>query len=745
MKKGLCLIVGLFLLAFLGCKQNASLDVTTGGSGNGSSQGQETLVEIPAALCTITGKAFYSNSTDSSSIQMYIDKTEGVFSTPALNMFYNKTSDLTDSDSSRTIVSYKNCAKDGSYSFSDLQPGVYTIYAVSPDSQEKAVCKSITVTAGETLEIPDLTLTATGSLSGRITLDNSQNNNAGFVVFAAGTSFMAVTGSSGNFTISGVPANTSYEIVVMKGSFTYLWKTNIQAAPLADTQIGEKDFSSIELLDNFGLKYPITYELNGGELPEGYPVTHTYGTTTTLLEPVREGYIFYGYHLREDCLDEPFTEIGNNYGVGQTLYVKWIVFEQPLELISFTESGTFALSGNISDTYLDDLIYVIKLLDNINPEIKITLDFSGVTGLIIQYEQNFNDCSNISGVVLSPVLLVKWETPNPSYYTYPNYSNYSKLFGDNDNLKTAVLYEGIQSIPDYAFVNCSTLQSIEIPPSVTAIGDYAFESSGLTSITLSDTVSAIGIGAFEGCADLTNVSLPETITSIGNYVFSGCSSLPSISLPENVRSIGDGAFSGCSSLPSISLPENIRSIGDGAFSDCSQFTNIVIPNAVTSIGSYTFCGCTKLQSISMPSGATVIGDYAFYKCDALESINIGNKVETIGINAFCWCSSLVNITIGSGVKKISDYAFRGCNSLESITIPSNVNYIGSCAFYECENLTSISMTGTLFFWEWGTDGYGVQVIYEEQGPYYAVDISHYESYEICYIFNEYKWFIMKRG
>ncbi len=682
MKKGLIVLMSILMTSFVcSCNFGVKLEADNqpssetpgaGSPGTGTPQdGGAGAGGESQPLCTITGKALYANSNDSSSIKVCIDKNEGVFTQPVLNMAFPNDLRYAPKSSERSIVSYSNCAKDGSYSFSNLEPGTYSVYATSSDSTEKAVCQNIRVTSGQTLKIPDLKLTATGSLSGKIILDNSQNNNAGFVVFAAGTSFMAVTGSSGNFTISGVPANTSYEIIIMKGSFTYLWQTNVQAIPLTDTQIGEKSFSSIELLDNYGLKYPIKYELNGGDLPDGSPTMHMYGTVTRLLEPVREGYIFYGYHLREDCLDEPFTEIGNNYGVGQTLYVKWIACPQALELIDFTESGTFVLPETVSESYLEDLHYALKYIYLRNPEIKISLDFSRVTGITIRNEQHLNDCPNITGIVISPALFNTWNN---------SISNYSKLFSDNDSLKTVALYEGMQSVPDGAFSGCSKLTSLIIPESVTSIGN----------------------NAFYGCTGLTTITIPENVTSIGSSAFYFCTGLTNITVPESVTSIGDSAFSNCSDIESIIIPDSIHTIGNSWFNGCSNLSTITLPQTITSIGEFAFTGCSKLKSFSIPASVTTMGINAFWGCTGLESVIIGNGLETISARAFEGCTSLTDISIGSGVKKISYSAFNGCSSLESLAIPDSVNCIEWGVFYNCENLTSISMTGRWGFYTFET-------------------------------------------
>ena len=80
-----------------------------------------------------------------------------------------------------------------------------------------------------------------------------------------------------------------------------------------------------------------------------------------------------------------------------------------------------------------------------------------------------------------------------------------------------------------------------IPNSVTAIGDYAFDSLGITNITIPNSVTIIGNWAFE-FNQLTNVKIPDTITSIGNGAFE-CNKLTGITIPNSVTRIDTGAFS----------------------------------------------------------------------------------------------------------------------------------------------------------------------------------------------------------
>lgn len=96
---------------------------------------------------------------------------------------------------------------------------------------------------------------------------------------------------------------------------------------------------------------------------------------------------------------------------------------------------------------------------------------------------------------------------------------------------------------------------------------------------------------------MTSLEIPSSVTSIGNYAFYGCSGLTSLEIPSSVTSIGDGAFYGCSGLTSFVLPSSVTSIGDYAFQECSGLTSLEIPSSVTSIGNGAYSGCSGLTSI----------------------------------------------------------------------------------------------------------------------------------------------------
>ena len=288
---------------------------------------------------------------------------------------------------------------------------------------------------------------------------------------------------------------------------------------------------------------------------------------------------------------------------------------------------------------------------------------------------------------------------------------YSNSYYVPESLREVIITGGTK-IGSYAFYNCSGLTSITIPDSVTSIGEWAFYNcTGLTSITIPDSVTSIGERAFYNCTGLISITIPDSITSIGRYVFSGCTELTSITIPASVTSIGSSAFYGCSGLTSITIPNGVTSIGNDAFYYCIGLTSVTIGNSVTSIGGYAFEGCSGLTSITIPNSVTSIGEGAFSGCSGLTSIRIGNGVTSIGYSAFKDCSGIESITIpfigenadGTGATHFGYIFGASRNSYNSSYVPRSLREvtitggtsIGSSAFYECTGLTSITIPNSV--------------------------------------------------
>ena len=280
--------------------------------------------------------------------------------------------------------------------------------------------------------------------------------------------------------------------------------------------------------------------------------------------------------------------------------------------------------------------------------------------------------------------------------------------------------DGATSIGKYAFYGCSGLTEITIPNSVTSIGELAFSGcSKLTEITIPDSVTSMYRCAFSSCkgaakvkissnlkvieervfadcSSLTDVTIPDGVTKLGEYAFSYCSNLESVIIPDSVTAIGEGAFSRCIKLnekdgTSI-LPAHITSIGNSVFFGCSGLTKITIPASVTSIGASAFVGCSSLTEITIPTGVTSIEQQTFSGCSKLTTINGLDHVTSIGSLAFENCISLTEIAIPTAVTSIKGRTFNGCSKLTTINGLDHVTSIEYAAFEGCSSLTEIRLS-----------------------------------------------------
>ena len=217
----------------------------------------------------------------------------------------------------------------------------------------------------------------------------------------------------------------------------------------------------------------------------------------------------------------------------------------------------------------------------------------------------------------------------PSYLTKGGLVDLAKLLRDlpygvwvDLDLSQAT---GLTYIAAGTFIDCLTLQSVELPSSVTEIGSYAFAYTGLTEVTIPEGVTTIGDSAFQHCYGLTGVTIPAGVTTIGASAFFSCSSLAEVTIPAGVTTIEVSAFDGCEKLSEVTIPASVTTIRGSAFQGCTSLTKVTIPASVTEIGPYAFAG-TGLTSVTIPEDVTTIGDYAFYNCANLNQV-IFQKTE----------------------------------------------------------------------------------------------------------------------
>ena len=240
------------------------------------------------------------------------------------------------------------------------------------------------------------------------------------------------------------------------------------------------------------------------------------------------------------------------------------------------------------------------------------LEIHGNAGMNMP-EQCFYDVPNIESVVISGAVDVPRD-----------------MFGKCTGLKKVTLKNGVRSIGEDAFRDCSSLEGVIFENTVLEkISDGAFWGcSALSSIVLPDSVTEIERNAFFETG-LRNIQLPEKLTLIGGGAFCNCKNLKQVQLPPQLKELGEGAFFNCENLAQIQLPSQLNKLGTDAFRDCTSLDKIDIPAGLKQIESATFCN-TGLTSVTLHEGLTKIEDWAFHDCLKLKKIRIPKSVTDIG-------------------------------------------------------------------------------------------------------------------
>ena len=359
----------------------------------------------------------------------------------------------------------------------------------------------------------------------------------------------------------------------------------------------------------------------------------------------------------------------------------------------------------------------------------------------------FGGCSSLESITI-PFVGAKAGVTSSDTYQYP----FGDIFGTSrydGGVATKQYYYGssTSSLTSYTYYIPSSLKAVTVTGGNILAGAFS-GCTGLTSVTIGNSVTSIGGSAFSGCTGLTSITIPNSVTSIGGSAFSGCTGLTNITIPDSVTSIGGDAFYNTAwynnqpyglvyagkvaykykgtmpSNTSIVLKKGTLGIAGSAFEDCTGLTSVTIPDSVTSIGDWAFAGCSGLTSITVAKGntkyhsagnclietesktliagcknsiiptdgsVTSIGSSAFRGCTGLTSITIPDSVTSIGDSAFSGCSGLTSVVIPGSVTSIGSSAFERCTGLTSVTIPNGVKAIPSYAFYGCTGLTSITI------------------------------------------------------
>ncbi|MBQ4049475.1 MAG: leucine-rich repeat protein [Clostridia bacterium] len=375
----------------------------------------------------------------------------------------------------------------------------------------------------------------------------------------------------------------------------------------------------------------------------------------------------------------------------------------------------------------------------------------------------FYRCNDLAEIIFEVVDNNVPPTPNkPEDDTYTYIASIGDYAFANTDLSSLVIPGTTTTVGAYAFADCKMIRTVTFAEAIggakLSFGDFAFQNcTGIEQINLPASVTELALAIFDGCTNLQNVfvaensehfmdidgilfnkiieegkdpyptelwfypmgrkgaytSMPSTVQQIKQNVFKNNTNLTGITISENIIRIGANAFNGCSGLTSIEIKdaENTLTLETGAFENCISLKSIVLPKRVSEIPQRLFYGCssltdieikgnvtkfeaysfayTGLTSLLLPSTVTSIGNYAF------SGSNIVNLKMPAGVSfgthVFYQCKALQSVTFADDFtgKTISNYMFAE-SSLSSIVLPTSITSIGDYAFSKADKLTSVT-------------------------------------------------------
>ena len=408
-------------------------------------------------------------------------------------------------------------------------------------------------------------------------------------------------------------------------------------------------------------------------------------------------------------------------------------------------SGVFRNQINLTEVHLPETLTTIgsRCFESCSSLVNINLPSSITT---ISYSA-FNGCTSLEIEDLSLPNLTEIQTFAFNGVRITKISNLGKLtslrdiswseniFGDKTTLTSVNLPSTLTSVGNYVFngytnaeINCNNASITSLgsnafyrakkisnlnTPKITKIAYYAFCNIGSFDDNFSlnaPNLTSIGTAAFSH-SGIKKVENLGTITSLPNGqwdstlqdnvgVFAKCKNLESCILPETLETIGSYAFIGCSALSGINLPSSLKTIGDATFSDCTAFTSIGFPSSITAIGSNAFKGCTSLEidDLALPN-LTSIGKGAFMNVKIRRISNLGkltylNDASESGYT-FGDRNILEEIILPETMTEIYDNALYKYTALTNVTLPSSLTTIKANAFNGCTALTNITLPQSL--------------------------------------------------
>ena len=454
--------------------------------------------------------------------------------------------------------------------------------------------------------------------------------------------------------------------------------------------------------------YDLTYVTNGGDTIEKQ--TYKYDQTLVISTPSRTGYTFGGWFTNK-TLTAAYSATAT-LNADTTIYAYWSEENKPGDFTYSGTSAITVSAYNGTSTTMWIPAYIggvpvttipASAFENNTDLIKVVVP-ERVTSIGLAA---FKGCGNIEDITLPFVgasanatasnavfgyifgYTGKQDhgpTANGSYPEYYNSSSTEYVNTQYSNVDGAVWQYSCFDYYGYASCSYASRQAYILQ------SYYYYIPTSITNVTIT-VQTTIPTAAFQNCSFIETITIPDTVTSIGDHAFKNCNALKRLNsttdgyfnIPAGVTAIKEYTFKSCDEMTKVTIPQGVTSIDTYAFNSCAQLADLKFATGckLETIGDYAFADCISVSEIQLPTSTTSIGKYAFSGCVSVEKINsnaegemlIPTKVTTIGEYAFQNVELITKVVVPDSVTTIGVGAFKGCNAIEDITLP----FIGASA------------------------------------------------------------------
>lgn len=261
-----------------------------------------------------------------------------------------------------------------------------------------------------------------------------------------------------------------------------------------------------------------------------------------------------------------------------------------------------------------------------------------------------------------------------------------------------------QVIGDGAFMD-SKIESVDLPNGLSTIEYWAFEGASIRSIEIPDTVTEVGEVAFRFCRNLEHVNLSAGLTEISRQMFSSCYKLKELDIPSNIKYIRYSALAWCDGLEILHLHDGLEEIVSGGpmLIRGGQLREVTFPKTLKKVpgGVFNYSPYIEKYQLDLENPYFSVIDGVLYSKDGKvlyavpnrkrTSFNIPEGVEVIADMAFIDMYELNQITLPSTLRIIGDRAFQGCNKVETIRLPIGLVEVEKLFLFSCDRLKTVIM------------------------------------------------------